>query len=130
MASRRTNSDAIPNSGCAFVIDRHKALALHRVNALRELRGALHGAAILATGVTPHGAVARRTPYMLGVFGWEYVDHVAAYTEGAAPEIELAPLVLHRHQPRQNVALRHPLSVPKVKDHAVVLRRVADAVDR
>lgn len=51
--------------------DRHKALALHRVNGLRELRGALHGAAILATGVTPHAAVARRTPYMLGVFGWE-----------------------------------------------------------
>lgn len=51
--------------------DRTKALALHRVNGLRELRGALHGAAILATGVTPHAAVARRTPYMLGVFGWQ-----------------------------------------------------------
>jgi hypothetical protein len=51
--------------------DRSKALALHRVNALRELRGALHGAAIIAQGVSPHGAVARRTPYMLGVFGWQ-----------------------------------------------------------
>lgn len=48
-----------------------KALAIHRVNALRELRGALHGAALLAHGVSPHAAVARRTPYMLGIFGWQ-----------------------------------------------------------
>ena len=45
--------------------DRPKALALHRINGLRELRGALHGAAVLAQGMTPHAAVARRTPYML-----------------------------------------------------------------
>lgn len=50
--------------------DRPKALALHRLNALRELRGALHGASVLATGLTPYEAVARRTPYMLTVFGW------------------------------------------------------------
>ncbi len=50
--------------------DRPKALALHRVNALRELRGALHGASVLASGLTPYEAVARRTPYMLPVFGW------------------------------------------------------------
>ncbi len=50
--------------------DRPKALALHRVNVLRELRGALHGAAVLAAGVTPFRAVARRTPYMLPIFGW------------------------------------------------------------
>jgi hypothetical protein len=47
-----------------------KALALHRVNGLRELRGAMHGAAIATNGVHPHAAVARRTPYMLDVFGW------------------------------------------------------------
>lgn len=51
--------------------DRAKALALHRINALRELRGALHGAAVVVGGITPHAAVARRTPYMLSVFGWE-----------------------------------------------------------
>lgn len=51
--------------------DRPKALALHRVNALRELRGAMHGAAILTQGIDPHAAVARRTPYMLGIFGWQ-----------------------------------------------------------
>jgi hypothetical protein len=51
--------------------DRTKALALHRINGLRELRGALHGAAVIMAGVAPHAAVARRTPYMLSVFGWE-----------------------------------------------------------
>lgn len=51
--------------------DRPKALALHRINGLRELRGALHGAAVLMQGISPHAAVARRTPYMLGAFGWQ-----------------------------------------------------------
>lgn len=50
--------------------DQPKALAIHRVNALRELRGALHGAAILSQGISAHAAVACRTPYMLDVFGW------------------------------------------------------------
>lgn len=47
------------------------ALAIHRLNALRELRGAMHGAAVLTHGIHPHAAVARRTPYMLEVFGWQ-----------------------------------------------------------
>lgn len=47
-----------------------KALALHRLNALRELRGALHGAAVLTVGLTPVEAIVVRTPAMLGVFGW------------------------------------------------------------
>jgi hypothetical protein len=51
--------------------DQPKALAVHRMNALRELRGALHGAAIICEGISPHAAVARRTPYMLGAFGWQ-----------------------------------------------------------
>jgi len=51
--------------------DLPKALAIHRVNALRELRGAMHGAAILTQGISPHAAVARRTPYMLDIFGWQ-----------------------------------------------------------
>jgi len=50
--------------------DRPKALVLHRLNLLRELRGALHGAAVLAHGLTPHQAVSIRQPYMLGIFGW------------------------------------------------------------
>jgi hypothetical protein len=47
-----------------------QALALHRMNALRELRGALHGGAVLSEGLAPVEAVMVRTPYMSGLFGW------------------------------------------------------------
>lgn len=46
------------------------ALALHRLNGLRELRGALHGGAVLAAGIDPLVAVLVRTPIMARVFGW------------------------------------------------------------
>jgi hypothetical protein len=48
-----------------------KALALQRLNVLRELRNALHGAAILAAGLEPREALLIKTPFMAGVFGWE-----------------------------------------------------------
>ncbi|MFM7618084.1 MAG: SCO6745 family protein [Actinomycetes bacterium] len=47
-----------------------KALVLHRLNALRELRGGLHAGAILAAGFQPLEAVMRSTPHMAGIFGW------------------------------------------------------------
>ena len=47
-----------------------RALAIHQLNALRELRGALHGAAVLTVGLLPAEAIAVRTPKMLRVFGW------------------------------------------------------------
>ncbi len=46
-------------------------LAMHRLNALRELRGALHSCAVLAAGLDPLVALLIRTPFMAGVFGWE-----------------------------------------------------------
>jgi hypothetical protein len=47
-----------------------KALALHRLNLLRELRGGLHGAAVIAAGLDPRAAVMVRTPFMAQLFGW------------------------------------------------------------
>jgi hypothetical protein len=47
-----------------------RALGMHRLNALRELRGALHGAAVLTVGLLPIEAVAVWTPGMLKAFGW------------------------------------------------------------
>jgi Helix-turn-helix family len=47
-----------------------KALALHRLNALRELRGALHAAAVLTVGLSPVEAIVVRTPAMLPISGW------------------------------------------------------------
>lgn len=48
-----------------------KARIAHRINALRELRGALHGGALLAAGVSPLEAVAYRAPMMAPMFGWD-----------------------------------------------------------
>jgi len=47
-----------------------KALALQRLNVLRELRNALHGAAVLTVGLEPIEAVLIKTPFMAEVFGW------------------------------------------------------------
>jgi hypothetical protein len=47
-----------------------RALAVHHLNGLRELRGALHGGATLATGLTPLEAVLVKQPYMAPMFGW------------------------------------------------------------
>jgi hypothetical protein len=50
--------------------DDPKARALLRMNVLREWRGALHGAAVVASGLTPLEAVMVRSPGMVGLFGW------------------------------------------------------------
>jgi len=50
--------------------DDEKALVIHRLNGLRELRGGLHAGAILAAGFHPLEAVMLSTPYMAGIFGW------------------------------------------------------------
>ena len=51
--------------------DRPKARAQHYLNSLRELRGGLHGGAILAMGLSPAEAVAVHSPGMAPVFGWD-----------------------------------------------------------
>jgi hypothetical protein len=53
-----------------------RSLAMHRLNALRELRGALHGAAVLTVGLAPVEAIAVRTPKMQAFYGWpeELID--------------------------------------------------------
>jgi len=46
-----------------------RALLIHRINALRELRGALHAAAILTVGLAPVEAIAVGSPGMLAIYG-------------------------------------------------------------
>lgn len=48
-----------------------KARIAHQTNALRELRGALHGGALLAAGVSPADAVVYRSAMMAPLFGWD-----------------------------------------------------------
>lgn len=47
-----------------------KALALHRFNVMRELRNAVHAAAVVSGGLLPVEALLCKTPYMAGIFGW------------------------------------------------------------
>lgn len=47
-----------------------RALALHRLHVGRELRFALHAAAVVAAGLSAPEAMAVRSPYMAGLFGW------------------------------------------------------------
>lgn len=51
-----------------------RELALHRVNALRELRAARHGDAIRQVGLAPVDAFMVKTPYMAPIFGWPTPD--------------------------------------------------------
>lgn len=59
--------------------DGDAALALHRMNVLRELRGGLHGGAVLASGLTPEVAVEVRTPFMSQLFGWAEPGDASAH---------------------------------------------------
>ncbi len=47
-----------------------RSLALHRLNVLRELRGAYHESAVMAAGILPRDAVASHHPFMLLIYGW------------------------------------------------------------
>jgi len=47
-----------------------KARAVHQMNALRELRLGLHGAAVVAAGLSPLQAMSVRSPQMAPLFGW------------------------------------------------------------
>jgi hypothetical protein len=47
-----------------------RALAIHHLNGLRELRGALHASAILTVGLTPHEAVTVAAPNRLALYDW------------------------------------------------------------
>lgn len=65
------------------------ALAVHRLDVLRELRGAYHGGAVLAAGLGPLEAMMVKTPFMAPIMGWSepYPDgdaHRAAWAEAEA----------------------------------------------
>jgi hypothetical protein len=53
-----------------------KAQAVHQLNALRELRLGLHGAAVIAAGLTPLQALSVKTPAMAPIFGWSELADV------------------------------------------------------
>jgi len=76
---------------------RVKALTLHRLNVLRELRGGLHGAAVLAMGLLPVEAVLVKTPMMAPLFGWTDVE---CDTAALAPKRDEADALTDRMMAR------------------------------
>lgn len=70
-------------------------LAAHRIYALRELRGAMHGGAVLAAGIDPLVAVLVKTPFMAGIFGWPEPH----------PDVELAREAWKAAEAATNVAM-------------------------
>ncbi len=64
------------------------AQALHHLNVLRELRGGMHGAAVVAQGLSPLEAVLVKGPHMAPVFGWQepYPDVTGARAAWDAAE--------------------------------------------
>lgn len=71
----------------AFASEDPMVLAVHRMNLLRELRMARHGAAVVALALDPADAVRHRSPQMLGIFGWSAGD-VSAEVAQAWDEAE------------------------------------------
>ena len=86
---------------CLPVPEDRAAAALHRLNALRELRAALHGAAVLTSGLTPVEAMAHHNPGMASLFGWP--DPLPQVTQ-------IAPL-WDRAEDATDIAMGTPFSV-------------------
>ncbi len=53
-----------------------KARAVHQMNALRELRGGLHNATVIAAGLSPLQALSLKSPGMAPLFGWTELAEV------------------------------------------------------
>ena len=66
----------------------------------------------------------------LGIFRRKNIDRVAAHAESPALKIELRALVLHRRQATDNRVAGDFLAALQMQHHAVVIDRIADAVNR
>jgi hypothetical protein len=78
--------------------DDPQARTVYGMNALRELRGALHGAAVLTVGLSPLEAVSVRSPEMVSAFGWpEVVAETAPLRERWALAEARTDRMLGRH---------------------------------
>ncbi|HLI44471.1 MAG TPA: hypothetical protein VKU92_08375 [Acidimicrobiales bacterium] len=82
------------------------ALMMHRLYLLRELRGAMHGCAVLAAGLDPLVALLIRTPFMAPIFGW---------TE-PYPEVDLAREAWEGAEAATNQAVGRMLKVLPDRD--------------
>lgn len=77
-----------------------KAAALHHMNGLRELRQALHGACVVAAGLSPLEALSLDQPAMAeGVFGWsELADTTGVKERWEAAEAATNVAIAHAYE--------------------------------
>ncbi|OIQ81554.1 hypothetical protein GALL_366800 [mine drainage metagenome] len=65
----------------------------------------------------------------LRIFRREHIQHVAADAESAAVEVVFVAVVLHAGETLDDIALADFLALGQVQHHAMVVDRIADAVD-
>ncbi len=70
-------------------------------------------------------------PYRhFGIFRREDIEHITAYAKHATFEFHFIALVLHLDQALDGIALRDFLALMQMQNHAVVIHRIANTVDR
>ena len=71
----------------------------------------------------------READRVVGVLGRKDVEHVAVHAERTPTEIRVVALILHLGKALDGLTLGEPVTLPQVKDHAVVFGRITDTVD-
>ena len=73
------------------------ARAIHELNLLRELRGAVHLAAVLTQGLAPGEALAIKTPGMAPMFGYDELPDVAGLEDRWQAAEDATDVAFARH---------------------------------
>ena len=75
--------------------------------------------------------IKQREPYRIfGVFRRKDIEHVAMHAKRSPAKVGVVALILHFGEALDRIALRQPVTLAQVQNHAVVLGRIAYAVDR
>jgi hypothetical protein len=87
---------------------------------LRELRGGLHGVAVIATGLDPRAAVMVRTPFLAQAFGWTEPNPDPELYRGAWEQAEAAT----------DVAMGRALEVLSAEERSELVELASSAKNR
>jgi hypothetical protein len=99
--------------------DAPKAQAVHQMNVLRELRLGLHGAAVVAAGLSPLQALSVKTPAMAPIFGWaELADVTDLQPVWDGAEERTTQAIAHAYEALDEAELRELVDLAKVLHQA------------
>ena len=75
--------------------------------------------------------IEQRYPHcVFSIFRRKNIQHIAAHAEHAALELHVIAFVLHFGEALDGLALREFFVLAQVQNHAVIIHRIADTVDR